>query len=270
MSLLPRLPRPDFHPRRSLIAFSALALGLATASAQPIAVPNASFESQVAPPSFPFITTLIDSWQKNPKPAWFDEDQIGIFWDQTAGLFQNPPPGQPNRIVNMDGNQGLYLLSFPGAGIFQDYLSTAWNQPTPSHDFDARFEAGQAYTLTAGVIGGLGGMAPGTSLSLSLYWRELPDEFNTVAETLITYSPELFPDPNLFVDFAVTLPHLEPTDTAVGRQIGIRISNASGTGQGYWDVDNVRLVAIPEPGSAALLTLGLAGLLLGRGARRPV
>jgi hypothetical protein len=31
---------------------------------------------------------------------------------------------------------------------------------------------------------------------------------------------------------------------------------------GNWDFDNVRLTAIPEPGSVAVLGLGLGGLLM--------
>ena len=54
----------------------ALALGLLVSLAAPdrivgdtMVVPNASFES----PLTPFVDTRIDSWQKTPKPFWYDE-----------------------------------------------------------------------------------------------------------------------------------------------------------------------------------------------------
>jgi hypothetical protein len=268
-TLMPITPSAPIAPRRILLPLAiavALKLGGAAATAQPIAVPNASFESQVAPPSFPYVTTQVDSWQKAPKPAWFDEGQVGVFWDQTAGLFQNTPVGAPNHIPNMDGNQGLYLLAFPQVGIFQDYNSTAWNQPAPSHAFNEHFEVGQSYELTVGVIGGLGGMAPGTMLQLGLYYRDAADNLVPAASTVITHDPTLFTDPNRFLDFTVTLPPVAAGDPWAGQNLGIQISTLSGTGQGYWDLDNVRLTAVPEPAGAqlALLALALGGAVVAR------
>jgi hypothetical protein len=60
-------------------------------------------------------------------------------------------------------------------------------------------------------------------------------------------------------------------DAWAGKPIGVQLIAASGTGVGYWDLDNVRLEAtvVPEPGTWALLGTG-AGLLWVAGRRRNV
>jgi hypothetical protein len=233
-----------------------------------LGVPNGSFESQVAPQTYPYITTLVDSWQKAPKPAWFDETAYGLYWDQTAGLFQNTPSGATNHIDNMDGNQGLYLLAFPQVSLSQDYNTTDWNHATPTHDFNARFEVGMAYRLTVGVIGGAGGMPEGTSMLIGLYYRDVSDSPVMVATTAITYSASTFPNTTHFVDFTVDVPTVQASDAYAGQQMGVQLITTSGTGAGYWDVDNARLETVPEPATYGLLALGLGGLLLARRRRR--
>lgn len=260
-----------FTPRR-YGARGAFTLALLTASASaltagPIPVPNGSFESQIAPPAYPYITTLVDSWQKAPKPAWFDETANNIYWDQTAGLFQNTPAGFPNHIDNLDGNQGLYFLPIPQVALFQDYQTTAWNQSTPSHAFNATYEVGQSYQLTVGVIGGLGGMTAGASLQLSLYYRDGANQPVTVAATPILFTAGSFPSATHFLDFSVTVPEVQAGDAWAGQHIGVQLLSTSGDGAGYWDMDNVRLTAVPEPAAGALLGLGLSALCLARNRR---
>lgn len=262
-----RLPA---HPLTRLTCAAALAASSASLLAAQIPVPNGSFEAQIAPPAYPYITTLIDSWQKAPKPVWFDENQTGIYWDQTAGLFQNTPPGFPNHIPNLDGNQGLYFMTLPQVALFQDYQTVAWNQAVPSHSFDVTYEVGQAYQLTVGLIGGLGGMTPGATLELALYYRDASDNFITVGATPVTFAPGVFADPNHFVDFTVDVPHVQAGDAWAGQHLGVRLQSTYGDGAGYWDIDNVRLTVVPEPTSAALLLLGLSGVWLARGRRSRV
>ena len=248
-------------------ALAVLAVGSAASVAASIPVPNGSFESQLAPVNYPYITTLIDSWQKAPKPGWFDEAATGIYWDQTAGLFQNTPAGLPNHIDNMDGNQGMYFLALPQVAVFQDYDTIAWNQASPSHAFNATYEPGNLYQLTVGVIGGFGGMPAGTSLELALYYRDAGNNPVTVASTPVVFSPGLFPNTTHFLDFTVTVPYVQATDAWAGQHIGVRLLSTFGDGTGYWDLDNVRLTAIPEPAAAALLFLGLGSIWLARRCR---
>lgn len=247
-----------------LPSLTALAATATSVCAAAIMVPNGSFESQAAPLAYPYVTTSIDSWQKAPKPVWFDETAAGIYWDQTAGLFRNPPVGAPNRLTNMDGSQGLYFFALPQVALWQDFDSTAWNQPTPSHAFDARFLPGQSYQLTVGVLGGLGGMTSGASLELALYYRDDSSNPVTVASTAVIYTAGAFPNPNEFVDFTVSVPNVLASEAWANQHIGVRLLSTFGTGEGYWDLDNVRLNSVPEPTVVGLLSLGLPILLVAR------
>jgi len=238
------------------------------AGAATITVPNGSFESQVPPPTPPYITTQVDSWQKTARPIWFDEAANGMTWDQTAGLFQNAPSGSGYHD-NMNGNQALYLLSFPQAGLFQDYNTTDWNHSTPTHDFNSLFHAGLSYQLVVGVIGGKGGMPEGAALELSLYYRDNANNIVTVGSSPITYTAAAFPNAGHFLDFTVSIPTVQSGDAWAEQNIGIGLFSTSGTGTGYWELDNVRLTEVPEPTSGALLGLGLGAFLLKRWRARP-
>ena len=88
-------------------------MGMLAASAQPIpiSVPNGSFES----PATLYVSTFIDAWQENPKPADYAEGG-GFTWDQLTGLFVNTAPTAADHIGNMDGKQAAYLFAVPGTG----------------------------------------------------------------------------------------------------------------------------------------------------------
>lgn len=209
-----------------------------------ISVPNASFESPVTP----FVSTQIDAWQKAPKPAWYDETG-GFFWDQLVGLFKNTPAGSADHIENCDGAQAIWLFAVPEVALFQDYDSVDWNDPSPSHAFDARFEVGKSYRLTVGVIGTGGNMLEGVPLEIGLYYRDADGDPAIVASTTVTNSAAVFPDRNHFVDFAVQVPTVQVGDAWAGQHIGVRfLSTVSAAMQGgFWDLDNVRLAASSPP-----------------------
>ena len=60
-------------------------------------------------------------------------------------------------------------------------------------------------------------------------------------------------------DYTFTMPTVNPSDPWAGQNIGVALiqpDSAGNTGT-YWDVDNVRLVSVPEPGSMALVAAGL-------------
>jgi hypothetical protein len=239
-----------------------LILGVVTAQAQPIFVPNHSFNSASAPMVDPYVTTQVGSWQKPAKPAYFNfvEQNYGIFWDQTTGIFFGP-----GAYGNMDGIQAAFVLAWPQAGIFQDYDTMDYNDPVPSHEFDASFEIGKSYTLTAGVYGkGFPGfnMTEGSMLGLSLYYRDGANQITVGAPTIITYSSALFPTggPLNLIDFSVVIPTVQSGDAWADKHIGIRIESIYGVGDGYWDIDNVRLTAVPEPSTLGIAVIG--GLLM--------
>jgi hypothetical protein len=231
-----------------------------TLPAQPIYVPNHSFDSPSAPMVDPYVTTQIGSWQKPAKPAYFDfvEANYLIFWEQTAGIFFGP-----GVYGNMDGFQAAYIMAWPEAGIFQDYDTMDYNDPVPSHEFDATFEIGKSYTLSVGVYGkGFGGfdMTTGSQLGLSLYYRDGANLVTVGSPTIITYDPGLFPNGGAnLLDYSVVIPTVAAGDAWAGKNIGIKIESVYGVGDGYWDIDNVRLTAVPEPSALALAALG--GLL---------
>lgn len=213
-------------------------------TAAPIPVPNASFES----PAAPFPTPNISSWQKTPKPEWYDEGGGGFLWSQLTGIFRNPlVTSTNNHIDNCDGLHAIWLFAVPEVCLFQDYDSMDWNDPGPSHEFDAEFETGKSYHLTVGVIGTGGGMQPGVTLELSLYYRDAAGNRIAVASTSLTNTPAVFSNNTHFVDCHVDVPVVKPGDAWAGQKIGIQfLSTVSSELQGgYWDLDNVRLVAGP-------------------------
>lgn len=205
-----------------------------------IEVPNGSFES----PDTPFADQRIDSWQDNPKPDWYDEAMNGP-WDQLTGVFENTDTSNPSHIHNMDGTQAAFLFNVPQAGFFQDYDSTDWAHPIPTHDFNARFESGKSYRLTVGVIGGGGGMREGASLGIALYYRA-SSNMVFVAMTNVAHSLAVFSTTTNFVDIPLTMPAVKPTDAWADQNIGIAIFSTVTPDLigGYWDLDNVRLAEI--------------------------
>lgn len=214
------------------------------AEAASIDVPNSSFES----PATLYVDVNVSSWQKTAKPAWYSETG-GFAWTQLTGTFRNPASGNFDHIENCDGAQGLWLFAVPEVGLFQDYESQDANSPAPTHEFDTRFQVGRAYELTAGVIGGGGGMSNGASIELSFYYRDTASNRVPVAATIVTHSPAVFPDRNHFVDFRVNLLTVKATDAWAGQHIGIGIRSTVTTNLqgGYWDLDNVRLAESSAP-----------------------
>jgi hypothetical protein len=224
------------------------ALGLVTGflRAGTISIPNASFESPVTAS----VDTRIDSWQKTPKPVWWDEAQYGP-WDQLVGAFANPAPADSSRIDNCDGNQAIWLFANPQVGLFQDYNSTDWTGSVPSHAFDVRFEAGKSYQLTVGLLVGTAyHMTEGATLELSLYYLDAASNRVSVAATSVTNDPSVFSNGTHLLDFQVNVPTVKNTDPWTGQHLGVQMLSTIGFGLqagGYWDLDNIRLTSYREP-----------------------
>jgi hypothetical protein len=230
------------------------------AGTEDIPVPNHSFEL----PDVIYVGTYIDSWQKNPKPEWYEETG-GFTWDQLSGIFLNTPPTSSDHIDNCDGDQAIWLFAVPEVGLFQDYNSLDWNDEEPSHDFDAAFEPGKKYRFTIGAIGGGGGMLEGASIELAFYYRDAQSNAVTVAAASISHSNSLFPTRTHLVDVHVETRVVQPEDPWAGQRIGIRLVSTVSLEMegGYWDFDNVRLTATGGPTLAApILTEGGFGFTL--------
>lgn len=241
---------PTERWNRFRLLLLALCFGAAAVRAADIPVPNGSFESPAVTPPFPVVLD-IDSWQKTPQPVWFDPQAFGgITWDQTMGAFPNTAEGSADHITNMDGAQAGYMFALPEVGLFQELSAT--------------YEVGLSYTLTVGMVSSASQVVPeGSLFELSLYYLDGANSPVTVASTPISYSSASFPSLTEFVDFSVNLGEVETGDAWAGQNIGIRLLSTFGEG-GIWDLDNVRLQAIPEPATTGLLAIGLGYLSLMR------
>ncbi len=263
--MCPTLPHLFVRHQKQLLTAAVTLLAGAALQAQPIIVPNYSFESQTAPTSYPYVNVNIDSWQKTAEPAYYGPaigTPYGIPWIGTAGVFLDVNP-----YVNHLGSQAGYILGFPQVTLFQDYNSS------PTHDFNATFDVGKSYILTLGLFG-KNTLAPGSTFQISLYYRDNQNNMVTVGATTVTYSSDLFPTtgPLNLVDFSVNVPTVLAGDTWAGQHIGIQLLSTTplqlATG-GNWDFDNVRLTAVvPEPASLGLLALGATGFILMRARNR--
>jgi thiamine pyrophosphokinase len=220
--------------------FGAIAItGFRALATETIAIPNGSFELPIA--TFP--SPNMDSWQKTATPDWYDGSG-GFDWTQLTGEFENTPPGAADHIDNCDGAQAAWMFVVPEVGIFQDYDFPA------SHAFNAVYEPGKSYRLTAGIIGTGGQMLVGSTIEVALYYRDAASNMVVVAATSVTNLSTVFSNNTHFIDFHVDSGFVRNADPWAGQHIGVRLlssiadTNLEG---GYWDLDNVRLTAIHAP-----------------------
>ncbi|HEY3862167.1 MAG TPA: hypothetical protein VGO59_09790 [Verrucomicrobiae bacterium] len=226
----------------------ALAVALAFAGplrAGNIYVPNFSFESPAAPQVLPFAINLIDEWQETLQPASYNP--AGNFdtpWSYLVGVFYNLDyPGE--FIDNIDGAQGAFLQNFPAVGILQDENSAGITSSAPDHLFNAAFKPGKGYTLTVGLTSSSAEpLTEGSTLQMSLYYRDSNSNMVTVAASTVTFDTNVFTNLTHLTDFTVALPKVQASDAWAGQNIGIQLicTTPTNLAAGYWDVDNVRLL----------------------------
>ena len=220
---------------------------LSIASAASIPVPNGSFESPKPPQGFP-ASPFVDVWQKSPHPQGIPLPS-GISWDQLSGVFPNTAVGSSDRIENMIGDQAAYIFAIPGVSLSQILSSS--------------FEAGMSYQISIGILGA-GGITEGSLFSYGLFYMDNANTPVSVGSATISYSSSAFPTVTRLVEQSVATPTVKSSDPWAGKPIGIQLTSTFGTGAGYWDVDNVRVVAVPEPSTLVFLSLGLGALCLSR------
>ena len=141
-------------------------LALAGASrAGVLYVPNYDFASPDIGTNSPYAAPVLEDWQESAQPSWYDPAYFGGSpWSDLVGTFYNLPnftnstATNSSYIDNCDGVQAAFMFALPQVAIFQDLGAT--------------FDIGKTYTLTAGLIGGGGDMAAGSTFQLSLYYLD--------------------------------------------------------------------------------------------------
>lgn len=245
----------SFPNKNMLRLLWATGLVTLTLPAGALEVANPSFELPAGPFSPTGVSTAIDVWQQSPQPDWFDPNSFGVSWDSLSGIFPNAPVGDPRHITNADGGQVAYFFAVPQVAISQVLTST--------------FNADVAYTLTVGLRGG-GALTAGSTFLVGLFYLDGATPV-TVAATPVTATAD-YATATALNEITVNVPALSAGDAAVGKNIGIQLAVTSPNGVSgiaYWEADNVRLAAVPEPEDYAVVAgAGLLGCALWRRCRR--
>ena len=212
---------------KGLAAVAAFALGSLVASAAPITVTNASFETPVTT-NFVALPTAysIGAWIGYTKfTAVVKGGALGV---QPAGL---------------DGSQFGDLSGEVGGGIFQDCA-----QYDNSSDTNLYWQAGQTYTLTVGVFG-RSDTPPlnGYNINLQLFYRPA---YNGTATVLATRKLTWGTDPlstTAITDYTVSWTVM-PGAPEAGKPVCIWFNNAGTGGVGTdWGLDHERLNRVSTP-----------------------
>ena len=199
----------------------------ASASAESISVPNFSFEM---PPverneQNPFgAAPFIDDW---------DETEVGLTDEdhQDTGVFINTEPQEPDHITNAHQDRLAFIQSFIGNDVRQALAAV--------------FEPGRSYSLTVAVGTSFIFPAGATEeLEIALFYFDGGVE-QVIASTFVAGSEV---NPTSLIDVNVMIPEVAPGDAWANEPIGILIRPSvtdpdDGAGEGFWDVDHVRLDA---------------------------
>lgn len=201
----------------------------AAVSADPISIPNASFEAPTVSRNFenPFgALPLIADWDENDVGS-------GDELNQNTGVFLNTDPGEPDHIANAHQRQLAFLSSLTGNAIRQD--------------LSAVFVPGREYTLTAALATSLTfPVGADEELELALFYFSGGVE-QVIASTFISGDQV---NANLLIDASLISAAVAASDPWAGRRIGVLIRPSIADpddedGEGFWDVDDIRLEVFP-------------------------
>jgi hypothetical protein len=211
---------------------SSLSLSLmliAVVSADPIAIPNFSFES-------PTVSRNVKNpFGALPLIAEWDETGVGPGdeFNQNTGVFLNTDVGEPDHIVNAEQDQLAFLSSLTGNAVRQELPDV--------------YVPGRTYTFTVGVAKSLTLPVGATEqLEVALYSLSGGVE-QAIVSTFVSGSQVTSTS---LLDVTVTSPEVEAGHTWAGKPVGLLIRPSIADpddedGEGFWDVDNARLEVVP-------------------------
>lgn len=205
-----------------------------SAKADLLAVTNPSFES-------PDVSS--DPWISNSAAGW----TIGY----SGGVICNGVYG--DRITNADGDQLGWIRS-----------DAAWstNYGSLHQNLAATYTPGKSYTLTVGVAYEGNWYVPASEdqMRIQLTWN------NGSGNQVLQYQTIVLGDLSTtsLRDYSVTVPTVQASDVFADQQIGISLAASYQVAGSYnlsWNVDNVRVMEIPEPSIMVMSVCASAGLL---------
>lgn len=227
---------------------------LASASAtlaQPIPVPNFSFESPpvVRDEKNPFgALPFLDDW---------DETAVGLDdeFDQNTGVFINTNMGDPDFITNAHLSRMGFLSSLIGNAVRQELPEV--------------FETNRSYTVTV-ALGKSFTFPVGSTEEIEIALFYFSGGVEQIIESTLISGAEV--GTTTLTDFSVTIPLVSADDPWAKKQIGVLIRPSTadpndGDGEGFWNLDHVRLDATESaPAVSTLGVITLASLIGAAGA----
>ncbi len=242
------------HFLMKLAAAAAICLlfsGAAHAGLIEVDVPNYSFELPEIPEADLFIRVRDMNAQQLGEFAWDDFGEPG---SSTIHVHRPSMPawGEGVTLGNVTGDQVLSMWDGQGQGGGNMYITT---------NTDHQILKGYVYELTIDV-GGRPDNSPGFAeygLAMLVEGSDGLVEVASMNSNLDSEGNEIPSDGGELVRSASLI--WTAVDEHAGQDLYLSIRNPATVNSQLW-ADNVRLTAIPEPGSMTMLLAGAVGLLL--------
>ena len=222
-----------------------------------VGIVSSGWAASIAITNFDFETDGAgDNFASN---AWNGGVKIPTGWQAVPGAapdgqfygYYNPVDDAGGYISGVSGTPGV-TGTMAGPNVF--YFGSAVSGQGIQQTLSSTFSLSTDFTLT--VARGTRNSIYNNTLRMQLF----------AGSTLLT-SLDVAPEPNgsrgTFLDYSTTYTYNAENSSLVGQALMIRfleIDNPSNP-QFEVDIDNVRLEAVPEPSSWALLLVGMAALL---------